>query len=191
MLRVAFSLLTTAVLATAATGPMACSSVQNTRIGVLTPDDSKANWYPVADVLARRCGTLDCHGQIGRNFRIWSGCGMRLAADASADCGRTTPAEYEATFRSLVDLEPQVMSTVVAGQGEHPELLTFIRKARGTEAHKGGAIDSPGDDTDSCMTSWLTTSSGGADGGSGQTDTMACTHAMGLPMFPTSDASAE
>ena len=48
------------------------------------------------------------------------------------------------------------MSQVVDDHhGEHPELLTFVRKARGTEAHKGGTLITPGDDQDVCITSWL------------------------------------
>ena len=72
------------------------------------------------------------------------------------------------------------MSEVVASHGAHPELLTFVRKARGLEAHKGGALITPGDDQDVCITSWL----------SGQTDTTACANAFGYPNFPQ-DASVE
>lgn len=175
-----------AVLAGAAlAAAAACSSVQNNRIGVLTPDSSEATWGPVADYLDHRCGTIDCHGNPARNLRIYGCNGMRLGDAAIASCVRrnggsiTTPDEHMATFRSLVGLEPAVMSEVVADHGQHPELLTFIRKMRGTETHKGGQIDQPGDDQDVCVTSWL----------AGQTDTMACANAQGLPMFPQPDAS--
>jgi hypothetical protein len=165
----------------------ACSSVQNARIGVDTPPEDDTNWHPVADVLVHRCGTLDCHGQMGRNLRIWGCEGMRLGDAAVSSCIRrnggslTQPDEYEATFRSLVGLEPAVMSTVVAGQGQHPELLTFVRKARGTEAHKGGQIFTPGDVQDVCVTSWL----------AGATQTMSCQSALALPQFPVQDAGTE
>ena len=76
----------------------------------------------------------------------------------------TTPDEHQATYQSLVGLEPTVMSEVVASHGQDPELLTFVRKARGQEAHKGGALIMPGDDQDVCITSWL----------AGATDTIAC-----------------
>jgi len=171
----------------------ACSSVQNSRIGVLTPDSSETNWGPVADYLDHRCGTIDCHGNPARNLRIYGCNGMRLSDADIASCihrnggSLTTPAEHMATFRSLVGLEPTVMSEVVADYGQHPELLTFIRKMRGTEAHKGGQIDHAGDDQDICVTSWLTT--GHPDGG--QTDQTACMNAQGLPVFPLPDASPE
>jgi hypothetical protein len=164
-----------------------CSTVpSDLRIGLDAPNGSEQEFGPVADYLDHRCGTLDCHGQIGRNLRIWGCEGMRLDPTDIPQCSRqlggraTTPAEHQATYRSLVGLEPAVMSTVVAGQGEDPELLTFVRKARGTETHKGGALITPGDVQDNCITSWL----------SGQTDTMACAAAISFPAFPN-DASAE
>jgi hypothetical protein len=111
---------------------------------------------------------------------------MRLDPEAVPICSvplggsSTTPDEHQATYRSLVGLEPAVMSAVVAAHGAHPELLTFVRKARGLEAHKGGVLITPGDDQDECITSWL----------AGSTDITACANALGYPMFPT-DASAE
>jgi hypothetical protein len=164
-----------------------CSTVpSDLRIGLDAPDGSEQGFGPVADYLDHRCGSLDCHGQVGRNLRIWGCEGMRLAPTDIPQCSRalggsgTTPAEHQATYRSLVGLEPAVMSAVVAGGGMHPELLTFVRKARGTESHKGGTLITPGDAQDTCVTSWL----------SGNTSTAACAAAIGFPMFPT-DASAE
>jgi hypothetical protein len=43
-----------------------------------------------------------------------------------------------------------------------------VRKARGTESHKGGPIWSTGDDSDTCLTSWL----------AGLTDASACERAV-------------
>jgi hypothetical protein len=172
-----------AVLASAAS----CSSVpSDARIGIDAPSGSEEEFGIVADYLDHRCGSLDCHGQVGRNLRVWGCEGMRLDPDAVPICSvplggsATTPAEHQATYRSLVGLEPTVMSEVVAGHAAHPELLTFVRKARGLEAHKGGVLITPGDDQDECIVSWL----------AGQTDTIACANALGYPMFPQ-DASAE
>ena len=199
---------------------VSCSSVQNSQIGVAGPPYSHASFSPVGDYLGNRCGTLDCHGQTGRNLRIWGCEGMRLAADASpALCSHpTTEEEYQATYRSLVALEPQVMSTVFAGCSPyadggssvyppgaacHPELLTFIRKARGIESHKGGqliCVESPCpeglpdpapldadagglpvDPQDVCLVSWL----------EGATDTNACATAFSYPTFPILDAGGQ
>jgi hypothetical protein len=169
-----------------------CSTVpSDARVGLDAPSASEQDFGPVAEYLGNRCGTLDCHGQIGRNFRIWGCEGMRLDPNAIPQCSRnpglggssTSPAEHYATYRSLVGLEPAVMSTVVAGGGQHPELLTFIRKARGIESHKGGTLIVPGDVQDDCITSWLS--------GPGKTDPTKCAMAFSYPIFPLADASAE
>jgi hypothetical protein len=47
------------------------------------------------------------------------------------------------------------MSAVVSAGGQDPQQLTMVRKARGSEAHKGGQIWTQGDDSDTCVTSWL------------------------------------
>ncbi len=167
-----------------------CSAVPaDARIGIDAPNGSEAQFGPVGDYLDHRCGSIDCHGQMERNLRIWGCEGMRLDPHSLPTCsqlqggGFTTPAEHQATYRSLVGLEPTVMSEVVDGHGAHPELLTFVRKARGLEAHKGGVLITPGDAQDICITSWL----------AGNTNTDACTGASGAilyPMFPL-DASFE
>jgi hypothetical protein len=199
----------------------ACSSVQNSRIGIDAPPYSKASFSPVGDYLSNRCGTLDCHGQMNRNLRIYGCAGMRAPdSDATpASCQNpTTDEEYQRTYRSLVALEPQVMSVVfsgcstsVASDGTdvyppnsacHPELLTFIQKARGLEAHKGGqlictqppcpdGIPNPiplndagaplVDPQDVCLVSWL----------EGATDRHMCGLAFGIPTFPVPDAGTE
>jgi hypothetical protein len=179
--------LAAAVLAVGAS----CSSIpDDARIGIIAPDDSVDAFGPVARFLDHRCGSLDCHGQMTRNLRIWGCEGMRLDPNAISQCSRnlggtdTTNDEIEATYRSLVGLEPTVMSTVVAGHGQHPELLTFVRKARGIESHKGGALITPGDFQDVCITTWL----------AGENDAnhqSACASAISFPTFPGPDASTD
>jgi hypothetical protein len=154
---------------------MGCSGVAQQRIGVHAPPEDQ--FLPVADYLDHRCGTLDCHGQTGRNLRMWGCDGMRLKPTDISGCvfgPPTTSAEYEATYRSLVGLEPAVMSAVVDGHAVRPDLLTFVRKAIGTEAHKGGQLIAQGDDQEKCIVSWL----------AGSTDTTACGKALNYPMFP-------
>jgi len=175
------------ILASASASAAACSVVQEDQIGINAPDGSEQGFGLVGDYLDHRCGSLDCHGQIGRNLRIWGCEGMRLNPGDVPFCsrsqgGKTTPDEHQATYRSLVGLEPTVMSTVESSNppGQHPELLTFVRKARGIETHKGGQLITPGDNQDICITSWL----------AGQTNTMACVNAQNFPNFVV-DASTE
>lgn len=181
------SLASLVALGVAASAAASCSSVPaDARIGVDAPNESEAQFGIVGDFLDHRCGSLDCHGQTGRNLRIWGCEGMRLDPHAIPVCSapqggsQTTTAEHQATYRSLVGLEPTVMSEVVGGHGVHPELLTFVRKARGLETHKGGALIVPGDPQDVCITSWL----------AGQTEIAACGNAIGFPQFPQ-DASVK
>jgi hypothetical protein len=188
---------------------VACASVpSDARIGIDAPSSSEEQFGPVADFLEHRCGSLDCHGTIGRNFRIWGCEGMRLEGTDIPECfptlggNPTTPDEHQATYRALVGLEPAVMSYVLDHHAD-PALLTFIRKQRGIEAHKGGKLVVPGDEQDHCITSWL----------GGSTDTTACacvtppvlgatpvdpklcppgtSPQSGLPIFPPLDASTE
>jgi hypothetical protein len=145
---------------------------------VTAPSDSqtvehvpdRTTFAPVSDLLDRRCGALDCHGTTFRNLRIYGREGLRLSPTdrPTSVAGTTTVAEYDATFASLVALEPELMSAVVLEGGTRPERLTFVRKARGTEDHKGLAIWSAGDAADLCVTSWL----------SGKDDAGACAKAL-------------
>jgi hypothetical protein len=143
---------------------LACSApATDARVIETVPD--RASFPPVADLLVHRCGTLDCHGQTSRNMRLYGSIGLRLdPADRPVSKGQTTSAEYDEDYASVVGLEPEVMSGVVADGGAGPERLTLIRKARGTEHHKGGTLWNEGDPQDRCVTSWL----------AGQTDVADC-----------------
>jgi hypothetical protein len=153
----------------------ACSSIaEDARIGVGAPPRSEFD--AVGKYLDHRCGSLDCHGDRRRNLILFGCEGLRLDPQLSPGCRAnggtdTTVPELDATYRSLVTLEPAVMSAVVAGHGKNPELLAFVRKPRGDEGHKGGTLITPGDAQDKCITSWLT----------GKTDGDACAAAMQVP----------
>jgi hypothetical protein len=126
--------------------------------GAIDPEllaPQRSSFEPVADAMQPHCGTLDCHGQIGRNMRLFGARGLRLRTGANPADDATTPAEYDATFWSVVGLEPEALTEVLADGGAWPERLSLIRKARGHERHKGNTLMSPGDDLDTCLTSWL------------------------------------
>ncbi len=115
----------------------------------------RATFEPVADALQATCGTLDCHGQVGRNFRLYGARGLRLDPMGEPANEGTYPDEYDQTYWSFIGLEPEILSTVVHDKGRWPERLTIIRKGRGLEHHKGGAYLKAGDDRDRCLVSWL------------------------------------
>jgi hypothetical protein len=109
---------------------------------------------PVSDALSAHCGTLDCHGSFARNFRIYGAYGLRIGENSNSP-EPTTPDEYEATYQSLVMLEPELISRVVRQGGAHPERLTVVRKARGAEHHEGGTQMPPGSPGDACLSTWF------------------------------------
>jgi hypothetical protein len=123
----------------------------------------QASFSPVAQLLVVRCGSLDCHGTVARNMRLYGSAGLRWSStDRPLVPLCDTPDEVAQDYESVVDLEPATMSAVVAAGGADPQRLTMVRKARGTESHKGGQIWTQGDDSDTCLTSWL---AGAADEG--------------------------
>jgi len=115
---------------------------------------SRADFPPVADAMQLSCGTLDCHGQVGRNLRLYGRYGLRLDPTYDPLTQQTSDAEYDASYASVVGLEPEAMSSVVQHHSG-PDALAMVRKSRGTELHKGGQLVNPGDPLDSCMVGWL------------------------------------
>lgn len=148
-----------ALVATACSSPDAAATVDPTA-GDAGP--SREQFDFVAPVLARRCGSIDCHGSIYRNMRIYGYGGLRTGPDPNPDPAipfnpqipkAVTPAEAQASYESVVGLEPEIMRTVVQQGGAGVERLTFVRKGRGTEDHKGNKrLDA---NSDKCVTSWL------------------------------------
>jgi hypothetical protein len=111
---------------------------------------------PVAQMLDVRCGSLDCHGTPARNLRLFGSAGLRWSAgDRPLVPPCDTQDEIDQDYESVVGLEPEAMNAVVAAGGQDPGRLAMVRKARGTESHKGGPIWTEGDDSDTCLVSWL------------------------------------
>jgi hypothetical protein len=113
------------------------------------------NVFPqVADAMQQHCGTLDCHGQAGRNMRLYGQFGLRLDPKGDPLGQVTSNAEYDACYASIAALEPEAMSQVVQRMAP-PDTLAMVRKPRGIEEHKGGQVVVQGDALDSCMVGWL------------------------------------
>jgi hypothetical protein len=129
---------------------------------------SGETFRPVAQVLVDRCGTLDCHGSKYRNMRLFGYGSGRVVPEHRPDAPETTDDEVARNYDAVVALEPDLVRLVIAEGGSAPERLTFVRKGRGAEAHKGGAPITEGDPADRCIRSWLT----------GTVDADACTSAV-------------
>ncbi len=117
------------------------------------PAPSRESFPRAADALGSHCGSLDCHGSVARNLRIYSLNGLRIGEVTGTHS--TTDEEYAATYQSVVLLEPEKFGQVIVEGGRGPERLTIVRKGRGTEHHKGGAQAPAGSDADRCFLSWL------------------------------------
>lgn len=113
---------------------------------------------PVRLFIEKRCGTLDCHGQVGRPFIVYSQRGLRWREDGGNVPGSiaTTATEILATYQSIVALEPEAISATVADPRAHPATeLTIHQKATGAGRHKGGQVIAPNDPAERCLRSWL------------------------------------
>ena len=73
----------------------------------------------MGDVLGSHCGSLDCHGHPARNMRIYAYNGLRIA-DVSGT-GTTTDAEYDASYQSVIAIDPEALAFVVDEGGDRPE----------------------------------------------------------------------
>jgi hypothetical protein len=132
----------------------ACSTPVDGRFTVAAPD--RASFPDVAQAMVQHCGSLDCHGNRYRNLRLYGNIGLRWdSKDHPLSPPCTTSAEVDQDFDSVVGLEPEAMNTVAANHGAQPDDLLMIRKARGSESHKGFVVMVPGDDLDNCIVGWL------------------------------------
>jgi hypothetical protein len=116
---------------------------------------SRTDFPDVGNALQMRCGTLDCHGQVGRNMRLYGFGGLRLSAPETPNGDPTTDQELNASYDSVVGLEPEALSHVVTHHAD-PDQLSLVRKMRGIERHKGGQQSQVGDALDRCVVLWLT-----------------------------------
>jgi hypothetical protein len=131
------------------------TSVPDASGSVVLNAPSRSSFPDVENAMQMSCGTLDCHGQVGRDLRLYGFRGLRLDPRDTPLERFTTQAEYDASYWSVIGLEPETMSQVVTEKAAHPEELSMIRKARRIEPHKGGQRMIEGDDLDRCLVAWL------------------------------------
>jgi hypothetical protein len=141
---------------------------EGTAIPVVCPQGGQP-FRAVSAVFEKTCGTLDCHGDIGRPMKIYGQNGLRsftaedlLNPGPAVDAGRspggelqTTDEELDFNRRSICGLEPEKMARVYNLEIPATELM-LLRKALEVERHKGGKLfieTSPGK---VCIETWLT-----------------------------------
>jgi hypothetical protein len=130
----------------------------------------------VSVVFEKRCGTLDCHGTIARNLRIYSSGGLRIPNEAgiTPGGGATTLEEINANYESLLNLEPEQTNEVLFDNAD-PHTLLILKKPLQLEHHKGGPAITRGDDAETCILSWL------QEDASNPFNATACTNAATFP----------
>ena len=136
------------------------------------PDDGSEPRLPVAaldadayaamvqPVLEKRCGSLDCHGQLPRGLRVYGMNGLRLPNDAGnfPGVGATTAAEARATYVSVVGLEPEKLDALVGVQPRSRDdayRLLVLAKPLAVERHRGGISLRRGEPAEQCLLTWV------------------------------------
>ncbi len=155
---IVFSLVTAGIVVACASSPdpTAVTNIYTSQNAFLDFAGSGSN-KGVQGMLANKCGTLDCHGSLGRSLRIFSQYGLRLVDDAGdipGGPGATTEAEIFANYTSAISVQPELTSKVFYGR-EDPSVLLILRKPLGLERHKGGQVLSNQDPGYLCLTTWL------------------------------------
>ncbi len=108
--------------------------------------------------IEKQCGTLDCHGEPGRGFRVYGFRGLRLYSQEAGlvpGIQQTTQEEINANYFALISVEPETFNRVMAQNGQNADLLLFLRKAMNLERHKGGALFAKESAPYRCITAWL------------------------------------
>lgn len=123
---------------------LACVEQEQSDV-VSSPDRREFIEGGVSEFMERRCGALDCHGQVGRPLRIYSQLGLRLRAgpDGARDVSATTPEERLQNYFSVVGLEPESIGDTVRTQGDYIDyqlLLKPLDESGGGVRHKGGPV---------------------------------------------------
>lgn len=143
----------------------ACSSFDSSAISRTNlPDRDQFITQNVSLFMERRCGALDCHGQIGRPLRIFSSSGLRMndGKNGARDVSATTMEERVANYFSVVGLEPEEITiardSAQNGQPRFTDFLLLLKPLgidQGGVRHKGGSVLRSTDSGFDCMAFWI------------------------------------
>jgi hypothetical protein len=126
------------------------------------PDKNEFINGEVSTFMEKRCGSLDCHGQVGRPLRIYSDWGLRYRSenDGQRVKGPTTPEEKNENYYAVVGLEPDLLADSVLTGGAYVD-FQLIKKpldsSGGGINHKGGPVIRVGDGDPGwrCLHGWI------------------------------------
>jgi hypothetical protein len=100
----------------------------------------------VSEFMEKRCGSLDCHGQVGRPLRLYSQWGLRKEpGDKGArNSAPTTALERDENYYSVAGLEPENLATCFATKGADFKQFQLLKKPLDIAGlgvrHKGGPV---------------------------------------------------
>jgi hypothetical protein len=138
----------------------ACSSVDATAVSPLAlPDRDQYINQGVSTFMEKRCGALDCHGQVGRPLRIYSANGLRKnLVKGARDVRGTQPDELLDNYYATVGLEPEEISRSRVTEGAFTDFL-LLKKPLSIEGggvrHKGGPVLRSTDPGFECLITWI------------------------------------
>ena len=135
--------ITTAVIAAlvaVGAGTSCASAPDVNRLTTVIQPDFDTYKASVDTYLSRRCGTLDCHGQTGRGYRMYGRNGIRLTTgvdDAGLVSGQqaTTDGEILANFQAIIRCSP----TPTMSRASQPKALALWRPGLGRAATRPSA----------------------------------------------------
>jgi len=136
-----------------ALGAVACTHY-DADPGEPLPVPARDTFSPVSAMMEARCGTLDCHGSPARNMRVYGVYGLRADGNSVTGTPDTTEADVDATYESVVSIDPEVLSAVYA-HGDDPSKWIVLANARGIRAHTGGTRITTGSAADECLVAWI------------------------------------
>lgn len=130
---------------------LACTNTEQTEIPLSVGDEAEYGRW-VEPYVTLRCGSLDCHGDMRRPFRLYGGGGLRLVPELRGDF--TSPEEVRANVLAFAGISPA--SAAGADASEHLALRKGLAVDAGGLAHVGGdvwaSVEDPGY---RCVSAWL------------------------------------
>lgn len=128
-----------------------CTNTEQSEISITVGDETAYALY-VEPYVTLRCGSLDCHGDMGRALRLYGGAGLRLQPELRGDF--TSAEENRANVLAFAGISPEVGAG--ADPTQHLALLKGLAVSAGGLAHVGGDVwastDEPGY---RCILAWL------------------------------------